>query len=134
VKRNVKAGSPKRDDHEEQMPVELFPAAEIVSSYRKNDEVVEPQPDSVEEKSTFDPLNLEEALHKYESDNIRTAHPNTPANGRLLRPEMLKALIKHMPTSPPDFLQKIPLYLRDGTDPEEKHYLSEVLDIIGSYT
>ena len=122
------------DAHEEEMPGEVFPEAERVSSYRRIEEEVEPQHIHVEEPSKFDPLKLEETLLKFESDNIRSAHPNTPANERLLRPEMLKALLKYMPTSPPDFLQKIPLYLRDGTDHEEKHYLSEVLDIIDSYT
>jgi len=114
--------------------VQIFTEPETAKTFIETEGGSDTQLDVIAEQITIDPHKLEEALLHFESDKIRVAHPNTPVDERLLRPEMLKSLLKHRPSSPPEFLQQIPLYLRDGTHNEEKGFLSEVLDIIDSHT
>jgi hypothetical protein len=43
---------------------------------------------------------------------------------------MIEALLSYLPTTIWEFQQKIPPYLRQGTDPLEGKYIKPVLDII----
>ena len=46
---------------------------------------------------------------------------------------MLEALLTELPCSVPEFHERIPAYLRDGTDPAEGKYLEPVLHLIAQH-
>ena len=75
-------------------------------------------------------LPLAEALARFDAEVIRAALPDTPPPARLLRADMLAALLEHLPTHEDDFLTSIPLYLRAATAPEELAWLERVFALI----
>ena len=72
-------------------------------------------------------------LHEYDAHVIRVELPNTEDSKRLLRPAMVEALLTELPCSVPEFHEKIPAYLHDGTDPTEGKYLEPVLHLIAQH-
>lgn len=96
------------------------------------------QPDleeSLDEVSEF--LATEESLNKklarFDEKVIRPKFPDTPKNSRLLRGAMIEALEQFAPETKREFLERIPAYLRAGTNPQEaRHFLDEVLEIVQS--
>ena len=57
--------------------------------------------------------------------------PNTDPSKRLLRPEMMDELLTHMPESNSEFLDSIPLNLRQCTDgTENRVFLNRVIEIV----
>ena len=57
----------------------------------------------------------------------------TEAGKRLLRPEMLDALLEYLPTSKAEFQEVVPAYLRTGTVTYEAKFLDDVLSLIADY-
>lgn len=75
--------------------------------------------------------SLREKLLRFDREIIRPQCPKTPENQRLLRLAMLEALLEFMPVTRTEFLESLPLYLRQATCSEEsKRYLDQVLQII----
>ncbi|MBT4337030.1 MAG: DUF4011 domain-containing protein [Bacteroidetes bacterium] len=77
-------------------------------------------------------ISLFEKLTKFDSEIIRREFPNTDENQRLLRPAMIEAFQKYLPTDINDFLEFIPLHLREEIDAKEGKYLKNTLDIVNS--
>jgi hypothetical protein len=77
-------------------------------------------------------IGLEEKLRNFDLDIIRKEFPKTPENQRLLRPAMIEAFKKYLPTDINEFLEFIPLYLREEIDAKEGKYLMNTLGIINS--
>ncbi len=77
--------------------------------------------------------DLESRLREYDSSVIRVELPETTDSRRLLRPAMVEALLSKFPCSVPEFHERIPAYLRIGTDPAEDKYLEPVLHLIAQY-
>lgn len=76
-------------------------------------------------------FSLREKLLRFDREIIRSQCPKTPENQRLLRPAMLEALLEFVPVTRTEFLESLPLYLRQATCSEEsKRYLDQVLRII----
>ncbi len=75
-------------------------------------------------------LSLREMLVRFDREVIRTQLPETPENQRLLRPAMLEALLEFMPVTKKEFVEAIPLYLRQVTFPQEGKYLDAILRMI----
>ena len=75
-------------------------------------------------------LGLRERLVLFDQEVIRVKLPDTPQNQRLLRPAMLEALLEFVPVSKSEFLERVPLYLRQATDTREAQYLDQVLKLI----
>jgi very-short-patch-repair endonuclease len=75
-------------------------------------------------------LDLREKLVRFDRDVIRSEVPDTPENRRLLRPAMLEALLEFRPITRSEFVEMIPLYLRQATSGEEGKHLDQVLGII----
>jgi very-short-patch-repair endonuclease len=75
-------------------------------------------------------LDLREKLVRFDRAVIRSEVPETPENRRLLRPAMLEALLEFTPITRSEFVEKVPLYLRQATSGEEGKYLDQVLSII----
>tara|TARA_R110001583_G_scaffold191912_1_gene357802 strand:+ start:20771 stop:26248 length:5478 start_codon:yes stop_codon:yes gene_type:complete len=75
---------------------------------------------------------LRENLSRFDREVIQKAFPDTPANKRLLRPAMLEALVEFTPTSKFEFLEVIPQYLRQATDPREGAFLEQVFELINA--
>jgi hypothetical protein len=75
---------------------------------------------------------LKDKLVRFDREVIRKEFPNTPENSRLLRPVMLEALLRYTPTSRVEFLELIPLYIREATDVAEGKYLEQVFKIINA--
>jgi very-short-patch-repair endonuclease len=75
-------------------------------------------------------VGLREKLVRFDREVIRSELPGTPENRRLLRPAMVEALLEFMPITKSEFVEMIPLYLRQATSGEEGKYLDQVLSII----
>jgi very-short-patch-repair endonuclease len=74
--------------------------------------------------------DLQKTLLQFDRDVIRAELPGTPEKQRLLRPAMLEAFLEFLPITKSDFVEMIPLYLRQGTHAREGKYLDQVLKII----
>ncbi|MFP5300560.1 DUF4011 domain-containing anti-phage protein Hhe [Cobetia sp. SIMBA_158] len=86
-----------------------------------------PGPQAVD--SGDQPLSLR--LKGFAEQVIEEAFPDTPAERRLLRPAMIEALAEHQPCSRSEFVEMIPKYLRDATEPKEAHrFLDSILEIL----
>ena len=86
-----------------------------------------PGPQAVD--SGDQPLSLR--LKGFAEQVIEEAFPDTPAERRLLRPAMIEALAEHQPCSRSEFVEMIPKYLRDATEPKEAHrFLDNILEIL----
>lgn len=90
-----------------------------------------PEPFTADQESAE--LGLRSRLQDYDGRVIRPGSPSTSDDQRLLRPSMLDALLDSQPCSKAEFLEMIPQYLRNGTNPEEGQYLDKVLEIITDY-
>jgi very-short-patch-repair endonuclease len=75
-------------------------------------------------------VDLRERLIRFDDDVIRAKVPDTPDNQRLLRPAMLEALLEYRPLTKSEFVELIPLYLRQATSSHEGKYLEQVLRMI----
>ena len=77
---------------------------------------------------------LEDQLINYRDSVIKKQFPDTSVNSRLLRDNLLEALVEYKPVSKNEFLEVIPDYLRIKTSREEaKAHLDIVLQIIAKY-
>ncbi len=75
--------------------------------------------------------DLKSRLNRFNSEVIEKALPDTEPDMRLLRSSMIEALIDTQPVSKSEFSERIPHYLRLGTDVgEAKIYLDRILGII----
>lgn len=77
--------------------------------------------------------DLESKLREYDTNVIRVELSETLDSKRLLRPAMLEALLSELPCSVSEFCERIPAYLRNGTDSKEGKYLESVLSLIAQY-
>lgn len=80
----------------------------------------------------FGESSLRDKLMQFDQEVIRKDLPGTPEEKRLLRPAMLEALLEYTPTSKVEFLEVMPSYIRQATDPLEGKYLDRVFDIINA--
>ena len=78
-------------------------------------------------------LGIKERLIRFDNEVIKTEFPKTETGKRLLRPEMLEALLEHLPTSKAEFQEVIPAYLRTGTVTYEAKFLDDILSLIADY-
>jgi superfamily I DNA and/or RNA helicase len=78
-------------------------------------------------------LGIRERLLKFNEEIIKSEFPKTEESKRLLRSEMLEALLEHLPTSKAEFQEVVPAYLRIGTVTYEAKFLDQVLSIIADY-
>lgn len=78
-------------------------------------------------------IDLRERLESFDERHIRAIYPDTDNTQRLLRPEMIDALMEHLPCSKAEFLERVPAYLRTGTSTDEAKLLEPVLKLISDY-
>lgn len=79
-------------------------------------------------------ISLRDRLVAFDNSHIRAIYPDTLESSRLLRQDMLDALLEHLPCSKAEFLENIPTYLRTGTSVDEAKLLEPVLRIIADYS
>jgi len=103
-------------------PAEIAEVAEIVD--------LEVQQELALDAAIPQELGLREKLLHLDHAVIRAEKPDTPDNQRLLRPAMLEALLEFTPVTKSEFVELIPLYLRQATNADEGKYLEQVLKII----
>lgn len=77
--------------------------------------------------------SLRDKLIYLDQQIIRPALPDTSENRRLLRPAMLEALLEFEPADRSEFQQRLPGYLREGTDPAEGRFIDDVLTLISDH-
>jgi very-short-patch-repair endonuclease len=123
---------------EELNNLKTVPAPEDIEAPRDFDEVEEIQAlaedldDEVDLVSTVvqQEVDLKTQLQQFDHDVVRKEFPETTPDRRFLRPAMLDALLLYAPTTIWEFQQRIPPYLRHGTEPKEGKFLKPVLAII----
>lgn len=96
-------------------------------------QVAEEQTEHAERIAQDAGTSLREKLLFLDQHVIRPALPDTPDQRRLLRPAMLEALLEFKPADRSEFQQRLPGYLREGTDPAEGRFIDDVLSVIGDY-
>jgi superfamily I DNA and/or RNA helicase/very-short-patch-repair endonuclease len=84
-------------------------------------------------ESSINNMGIRDRLLTFDNDVIKVEFPMTGINERLLRDEMLNALLDKLPTSKVEFQEVIPAYLRTGTATCEAKFLDKVLSIIADY-
>jgi len=78
--------------------------------------------------------DLEDELINYRENVIKIEFPNTSKNRRLLRGNLIEALLEYRPVSKSEFLEVMPSYLRQKISNEEaRGHLDIVLQIIAKY-
>lgn len=87
-----------------------------------------------EESQSTHTISLRDRLKEFDENHIRAIYPDTDENTRLLRPEMLEALLEHLPCSKSEFLENIPAFIRTATSSSEAKLLEPVLKIIADYS
>ena len=78
-------------------------------------------------------IKLRERLLAFNMTHVKSIFPDTPEEQRLLRQEMVDALLEFLPCSKAEFLELIPAYLRTGTAPDEAKLLDPVLKLINDF-
>lgn len=77
---------------------------------------------------------LHSRLERFAQEIIAAEFPNVFSEHRLLRQSMIEALVEHQPLSKSEFVERIPKYLRDATEPKEaRMFLDAVLEIIDGH-
>lgn len=99
--------------------------------FRKTESGFERVPDDSVGTET---ISLKDRLMAFDESHIRAIYPDTEESNRLLRQEMLDALLEYLPCSKAEFLENIPAYLRTGTSVDEAKLLDPVLKIIADYS
>ncbi|PHV13518.1 DUF4011 domain-containing anti-phage protein Hhe [Chitinimonas sp. BJB300] len=74
--------------------------------------------------------SLREQLEVFNRTIIHPRYPTTKVEACLLRPAMLEALVELKPATKWEFVERIPGYLRAGTELAEEQFLDEVLALI----
>ena len=105
------------------------PAQENLEEPDRTDQDIEFEQKLIHENAKGE-TDLYTILTSYERDVIRPKNPAIEERQRLLRPAMLEALLAEQPCSRAEFQEKIPSYLRKGTDASEGQYLEDVLHLI----
>lgn len=78
--------------------------------------------------------SLHSRLERFSQEIIAAKFPDVAAQYRLLRQSMIEALVEHLPLSKSEFVERIPKYLRDATEPREaKLFLDTILEIIDGH-
>jgi very-short-patch-repair endonuclease len=77
--------------------------------------------------------SLEDALYRFQEEVIQAEFRDTPPGKQLLREEMVEALIRIKPRNHDDFLDRIPIALRMGTEARQGKYLSRVFEVIQAF-
>lgn len=112
------------------------PATEVAPEQAEEQiiqQVAEEQSQHAERITQEGGASLRDKLIYLDQQVILPALPDTPDNRRLLRPAMLEALLEFMPADRTEFQQRLPGYLREGTDPAEGRFIDDVLTLIGDY-
>ena len=99
------------------------------------DPVPPPPPPTGSELLTGDgPLTPQEAtaaLEMFREEKIRLSMPDWDAQRSILRPAMIETFVQRQITDPADWHNRIPQYLRTGTNPvEKKNFLDKICEIV----
>ena len=123
-----------RELHKLKSAVQPFDKDSIESEIDEIEEIIEDV--EVQEAQVdlfaFEEASLKDKLVRFDREIIRNEFTDTPENKRLLRPAMLEALLEYTPTSKVEFLEVIPSYIRQATEPTEGKYLEQIFDIINA--
>jgi len=95
---------------------------------------IEQSADIHQVEQTDSEQTLHDRLVDFDLKVIRNNMPSVDEQSHLLRPAMMEALLNFTPSSKAEFLEKIPAFLRQGTDAKEaSKYLDDVLELIADY-
>jgi len=103
---------------------------EAESEADKIEEIKEQE--AVTERIISEEIGLRDKLVEFNREVIRKEVPDTPENQRLLRPAMIEAFLEYMPIDKSEFLEFMPLYLRESTNAAEGTFLEDILELINA--
>ncbi|QQS40265.1 MAG: DUF4011 domain-containing protein [Acidobacteriota bacterium] len=78
--------------------------------------------------------SLTEKLIRFNELFVEEESANIPQNKRILRPSMIEAFDEYRPSSKSEYFERIPLYLREGTEASQYVFLEDILEIVGTST
>ncbi len=105
-------------------PLEAEPEADEIEETREQE--------AVTEEIISEEIGLMDKLVDFDRKVIRKENPDTPEKERLLRPAMIEAFLEYMPVDKSEFLEFMPLYLRESTNASEGKFLEDILEIINA--
>ena len=110
-------------------------AAQPIENAQPVEKAVKAAVAAVEEavEETFEPEagSLDAVLAEFDRTTIRAAYPTTPAQSRLLQPEVIQILTARRPTNNRDYQRVIPAALRKSISTQEtKRFLTSVFNIL----
>lgn len=114
-----------------EMPHEESVSVSNAATPVADDDLIDNENETVDKLSSEE-IDLRDKLIKFDQEVIQKEAGEVAENKQLLREAMLDALTDHMPASKSEFLELIPLYLRENIDPSHGKYLSAVLDIVSA--
>lgn len=93
---------------------------------------VDDGPALLEGYGTLTPKQAVAALEALRDRVIAPSMENWEPERSLLRPAMIETFVKQRIADPDDWAKRVPIYLRQGTNPlEKKHHLERVCDVVG---
>lgn len=112
---------------------EMEETNEIVAEMVTVEEEAEAIQDQISDIEQITDMSLRDRLLAFNEAHIKPIFPDTPEEKRLLRQDMVDALLEHLPCSKAEFLELIPAFLRTGTSTEEAKLLEPVLKLVSDY-
>jgi very-short-patch-repair endonuclease len=115
-------------------PSKTETTSEIIAELKPVDQAAENIQDQIQDVEQTADISLQERMHTFNKLHIKPTFPDTPEEQRLLRQEMIDALLEHLPCSKAEFLELIPAFLRTGTSSDEATlFLDPVLKLVGDF-
>ncbi|MEY9403681.1 very-short-patch-repair endonuclease [Bradyrhizobium japonicum] len=128
----VIAGAPEPEAAEEPPALSRHPSVESRPSNPDIVSLVELDQDPPSEDGPLSEAECFESLRRLRDGVIAVEVVNWEAHRSLLRDAMIETFVRQRITDPDQWFEKIPGYLRQGTNPIEKgRYLERVCDIVG---
>ncbi|ARU92768.1 DUF4011 domain-containing anti-phage protein Hhe [Tatumella citrea] len=112
-------------------------AASVIVEEQFSDVLVDDKSDKAKGITGYNDISesLHSRLERFAQEIIAAEFPDVSSEHRLLRQSMIEALVEHQPLSKSEFVERIPKYLRDATEPQESRmFLDTVLEIIDGHT
>ena len=92
------------------------------------------EPPKLDEQSPISEAEARACLARLRDAIVQSSVANWDPSRSILRDSMIEMFIAQRFDDPDDWSKKVPMYLRQGTAPGEKHFLDQIATIVGRIT